>query len=175
MTSLLPQKGKWIFKFKKIGLTDVELETYQKHLLELKDKFQERVSSLNNCTFATNIPPLKDNIFASFQYECRRHTPKCEASWHLLWNPNVPLNHEKLNSKIDNSCATWEFKAVCKTMQKWLIDACGSDYFELLDDDDTHPYCADMMNSLNFRFAQKEEEFPDSLSGSLENLSTIRY
>jgi len=174
--SLLPQKGKWIFNFKKAELTDDELETYQKHLLELRDKFEKRVSDLSMCKFAPNknlYDSENDNIFGTFHYECRRHVPKCDGTWYLVWNPNLPLNHDKLTSKISNRCATWEFKAVCKSMQTWLINVCGSDYFELLDDDDTNPYYAEMMSSLNFGFAQKEEEFPDSLSGSLENLSNI--
>ena len=172
---LLPQKGKWIFNFKKTYLTEDELEKYQRHLLELRDKFQERVSTLNMCKFAQELPPLGNNIFATFKYECRRHAPKCNTSWYLIWNPNISPNKDKLNSTLNNHCATWEFKAVCKSIQTWLINACGNEYFELLDDDDTHPYCADMMNSLNFGFTQKEEEFPDSLTGSLENLSNINY
>ena len=178
MSILLPQKGKWIFTFKKEALDENELKNYQKHLFELRKKFQPRLHSLTSCSFYTEndndlTPPLNDNIYATFKYDCRRHTPKCDGSWYILWNPNLALNHEKLKSSLDNHCATWEFKAVCKSIQKWLIHACGDDYFELLDDDDTNPYYAEMMNSLNFRFSHKEEEFPDSLSGSLENISDI--
>lgn len=175
MTELLPKKGKWIFLFKKELLNEEELEFYQKNLLQLRLKFHAKVSELTDCHFYTDIgndllPPV-DNIYASFKYNCRRHTPKCEGRWCLLWNPNLGLNRDKRNSSLDNHCATKQFKQVSKEIQRWLINACGPGYFELLDDDDLVPYCSFMENTLNYRFSENDEEFPNSSGGSLENLA----
>ena len=177
MSGLLPKRGEWIFRYKKTSLDLSELAFYQDTLLKAKEKFQERIMDLTDCHFYTDKPtdstPPSNNVYATFKYNCKRHTPKCDGTWHLLWNPNLTLNHQKLVSALNNHCATWEFKVVCKSIQCWLISELGPDYFELLDDDDTHPYSAYMTNTLNYKFAQNDEEVPDSLPSSLDNLTKI--
>ena len=101
--------GKWEFNYYDMEkkMSDKELGDYQKKLLELRDQYEARVEHLSNCHFVSRdaqLPPT-DNLFASFNYECKRHRPKCQG-WYILWNPNSDVNRSKLNASISNKCAS---------------------------------------------------------------------
>ncbi len=125
---------KWKFNYDiKKPMSPLELEQYQHELIKLREMYKERVTTMSNCSFyesGLKLPP-PDNIFGTFLYNCKRHRPKCKG-WYLLWNPNVSLNDEKLNSVMNNKCATWEYKAVSKRIQFHLAKK-FPDHFEYVD------------------------------------------
>ena len=163
--------GDWKFSFKEgLAMSPSELELYQRKLLELRKKYKERVSQLSNCSFIAaddSLLPPADNIFATFLCGCKRHTPQC-AGWFLLWDPSAPASRAKARSSLHNHCATWQFKSVSKEIQCELL-AAFADYFEMSDDDDTHPYSLDSAYSLQYGFKAGEEEFPDYVTASLKS------
>ena len=169
----LCKRGEWSFLFKKRLLTDEELDKYHQKLLELREKYQEKISHLSNCKFYSGDVPPTDNIFGSFLYECKRHTPKCQG-WFLLWNPNLGLNDDKLTGSLHNHCATLEYKVFSKRIQKELEDE-FEDLFELCDDDDTHPYYYDMYFNLNYAYSQNPENHEElsEVSPALNDIPAI--
>lgn len=158
--------GEWRFFYNlKKKMSQDDLVKYQKKLVELRDKYSDKVSQISNCRFHQNQAPPLDNIFAEFDIECKRHSPKC-VGWFLLWNPNSLINETKLHSSLHNHCATWQFKSVSKMIQKELIETFG-DYFEMYDDDDTHPYSSEISYEFSYGFKRQDEEFPDYVTGNL--------
>jgi hypothetical protein len=159
--------GDWRFSFRKDAkMSDLDLELYQKKLLEIREKFSEKLSFMSNCRFFEgNTFPPSDNIFGQFLCDCKRHTPKCQG-WYLLWNPNLPATVDKSHSSLHNHCSTWQFKSVSKMIQNELEKG-FSKYFEMYDDDDTHPYCLDSFYNLKYGFKCEDEEFPDFVSTSM--------
>ena len=158
--------GEWRFDCNlKKQMSDQDLIRYQNKLIELRDKYGHKVSEISNCRFHQNLAPPLDNIFAEFDCECKSHSPKCNG-WFLFWNPNLHINERKLHSSLHNHCTTWQFKSVSKMIQRELIDSFG-DYFEMYDDDDTHPYSSEISYEYSFGFKRQEEEFPDYVTGNL--------
>lgn len=159
--------GLWSFTFNGIEMDDQTLEDYQQKLLEMRDKYQEKVENVTGCHFYKGEQPPEDNIFASFLYDCKRHHPKCEG-WYLLWNPNLSLNKKNLKSSLHNHCALWQYKSISKKIQFELVHSFGK-YFEMFDDDDTHPYYIDTFYNLNYGFKADDDELPEYTSFSFES------
>lgn len=157
-------KFEWLFHYKddKKQMSEEELKAYHQKLLEVREKYEKRALMLTDCHFHQGNEPPSDNIFAWFRYDCRMHTPKCEG-WFLLWNPNTDVNKTKINGHHNNHCATFEYKALSKKIQKEIQQA-FPEYFEFFDDDDTHGYYTDACYNLNYGFKYEEEEFPDYTS-----------
>lgn len=166
---MVTKNGDWIFEYKDFNLkmNENEINDYQKKLLELKEKYHDKCEHLSNCDFYSGELPPSDNIFASFTYKCKRHTPRCNG-WFLIWDPNNERNRDKLKSCVNNRCATWEFKSLSKKIQNDLIEAFPK-YFEKFDDDDTHPYYSDSFYSMKYGCSADEDEVPDYTSYSLDD------
>lgn len=158
--------GQWRFSFRDIEMEEKDLEEYQRRLLEIRKKYADKVENITGCHFHTGPQPPKDNIFASFTYECKRHHPAC-TGWYLLWNPNLPLNQNKLHSSLHNHCTLWQYKSVSKRIQLEIEKDFGK-YFEMFDDDDTHPYYIDQFYNMRYGFKTDEDELPDYTSFGLE-------
>jgi hypothetical protein len=165
--------GDWRFLFKNLKMSDQDLIRYQRKLLEIRFKYGEKVKGLSNCKFydGEKMPP-PNNIFGEFVSCCKRHHhPEC-TGWYLIWNPNEPLNHDKTYSHVHNHCSTWEFKSVSKKIQHELEKDFGS-YFEMYDDDDTHPYCMDSNYNLKYGFKSQDEEYPDYVASKIGNVEDL--
>ena len=123
---------KWTFNYDTSKFMDgIELTKYQKLLLNLRKRYQDKVENLSNCSFYDGDLPPTDNIFGTFLYNCKRHSPKCKG-WYLIWDPNSDVNRNKLTNFLNNKCATWEYKAVSKRIQ-YEIAKQFPDYFEYVD------------------------------------------
>ncbi|CAF0782197.1 unnamed protein product [Brachionus calyciflorus] len=159
--------GLWRFNFRDIPMSDIDLEKYQEKLLELREKYKNSIDNITDCYIYTGKEPPKDNIFASFPFICRRHHPTC-TGWYLLWNPNSKINSSKLHSSLHNHCTLWQYKSVSKKIQLELLKDFGN-YFEMFDDDDTHPYYIDQFYNMRYGFKTDEDELPDYTSFGLDD------
>lgn len=158
--------GLWKFNYRNIAMEEKDLHNYQQKLLEIREKYRKRVENVTGCYFYEDTLPPKDNIFASFPYECKRHHPSC-TGWYLVWNPNLEMNKLKLKSSLHNHCTLWQYKSVSKKIQIELSHEFGK-YFDMFDDDDTHPYFIDQFYNLRYGFKNEEDELPDYTSYGLE-------
>lgn len=158
--------GLWKFNCRNLPMEENELKKYQQKLLEIRDKYKKRVDNVTGCHFYEGNLPPKDNIFASFLYECKRHHPSC-SGWFLIWNPNLEIGKSKCQSSLHNHCTLWQYKSVSKKIQLDLVKDFGK-YFDMFDDDDTHPYFIDQFYNLRYGFKNEEDEIPDYTSFGLD-------
>ncbi|RMZ97418.1 hypothetical protein BpHYR1_019261 [Brachionus plicatilis] len=158
--------GLWRFNFRNVSMKEDDLKSYQHKLLEIREKYRKRVDNVTGCGFYEGVLPPKDNIFASFKFECKRHHPPC-SGWYLIWNPNLDTNNSKLNGSLHNHCTLWQYKSVSKKIQLELVHDFGR-YFDMFDDDDTHPYFIDQFYNLKYGFKTDEDEVPDYTSFDLD-------
>ncbi len=79
--------SRWTFEWiSNNKMSDIDLAAYQRKLLQIRDKFENKFAQFPECKFyprESQLPPA-DNIFATFKYDCNRHvSPRCQGKTFL--------------------------------------------------------------------------------------------
>lgn len=128
--------GEWVFEHIDKEMSNEVLQKYQNKLIMIREKYEKDLIFLRGCNFHKKQSPPDHNVFALFQYDCKKHVKKC-SGWSLLWNPNLGMGKEgnRLKSCMHNCCAPWEYQNVSKKIQSELAKEFPAD-FNFVDDYD---------------------------------------
>lgn len=103
--------GEWFFTFHRDSPHPFPLQEYQ--LFLLREVVPDTVSVIEE-------KHPDNNVYATFTYECHRHSKETTSGFQLYWNPLVtPLSPEPLH--LHARCAPIAFKELVYPLQQRLV------------------------------------------------------